>query len=362
MKKNLFVGLALCVLALGCMEETQEEVKVIPAAFEENNSSPQYSDMVSSVEFIPLETTQASLLGDIEQLIVTEDYIVVSDDMAVKCFDADGKYLHDIGRKGRGHGEYNNFTSISYSGNVVYVCDQRALYSYELSTGKFIEKKEFDEPHYKAFVVDGYVYCFNGIDGIKFYSYQLKDLSEKRLIYENNINPSTEGNLCYANGSLMLVEPFAGLFYKFQNGEMLPFFKYDMGNKAMPVEKFTGKMDYRNYKGMAGFYQFPFVADGYFTFGYTIGNEMRRAVVNLKNDKVFDFNIMNWQLEYKLEPTLSPTYSDGKYFYQTRSAQPPVEYFDNVPSKYSTFNRLKNAQADDNPVVCKIQMNKGFLK
>ena len=130
----------------------------------------------------------------------------------------------------------------------------------------------------------------------------------------------------------------------------------------MPVERFTSKLDYRNYKGMADLFQFPFVADGYFTFGYTIGNEMRLAVVNLTNDKVFDFNRMNWQLEYKLEPYLSPTYSDGKYFYQTRSAQPPVEYFDNVPSKYSTFNRLKNAQADDNPVVCKIQMNKGFLK
>lgn len=64
--------------------------------------------LVDNCEMVCLETTQASMLPELRRYAVSENYIcVMGFEAPVKLFKRDGSYVCDIGKIGRGPGEYN---------------------------------------------------------------------------------------------------------------------------------------------------------------------------------------------------------------------------------------------------------------
>ncbi len=62
-----------------------------------------FSEFMSVSRVVHLETDRNSLLKGIERIRVTDDYIFIfSNREVVKVFSHDGKYLYDIGKKGKG--------------------------------------------------------------------------------------------------------------------------------------------------------------------------------------------------------------------------------------------------------------------
>ncbi len=71
------------------------------------------SSLVEDCEVIFPETTEQSLYPNVRQATVSENYIgIVSINSPAKLFKKDGSYLFDIGRIGRGPGEYSNLNGI----------------------------------------------------------------------------------------------------------------------------------------------------------------------------------------------------------------------------------------------------------
>ena len=92
------------------------------------------SEYASSIEYIPLETSDDCLIGDEFSLIVASQDIFVHEfsDQKIYRFDRNGKFLNSIGKKGQGPGEYVSIYSIyvdestrecflldTFSGNVL---------------------------------------------------------------------------------------------------------------------------------------------------------------------------------------------------------------------------------------------------
>lgn len=92
------------------------------------------SEYASSIEYIPLETSDDCLIGDEFSLIVASQDIFVHEfsDQKIYRFDRNGKFLNSIGKKGQGPGEYTCIYSIyvdestrecflmdTFSGNVL---------------------------------------------------------------------------------------------------------------------------------------------------------------------------------------------------------------------------------------------------
>ena len=116
------------------------------------------SDVFSSVELIPLETTDLSLIGAISKIVVKDSVIYILDpkSKSILLFNKKGKYLNKIRNIGLGPNEYieaSDFTLLT--NNDIMVLDAE--------TGRFIQFKKDGTPfrtYNLPFSADG-VECIN---------------------------------------------------------------------------------------------------------------------------------------------------------------------------------------------------------
>ena len=159
----LFAGFALMFLG-GCGSDsgqTDAEFRQI-VINPERNDSPEYENWIEGIEFIPLETRSECLVGgDINDILFYDDkFYIMSDRKRVQCFGRDGKFLFNVGFKGRGPGEYSLLTNISIDDGVIYAfcMSEMQLHSYNTSTGKFIRSYNLTKNYSQVVVREGYVY------------------------------------------------------------------------------------------------------------------------------------------------------------------------------------------------------------
>lgn len=103
------------------------------------------SDFFKNPKSIILETNEKSLIGDIKQIYINDNRIVVFDNsknLSVLVFDLDGTFSHKIGELGRGAGEYISISDFTVDDkkDEIYLLDSEdaKVKKYNLSTGKFI--------------------------------------------------------------------------------------------------------------------------------------------------------------------------------------------------------------------------------
>lgn len=71
-----------------------------------------FDSLIDDISFIKLETNDDCVIGDIHQVLCTDNYIFILDFFstnAVYCFDKQGNYIRQIGKKGQDPGEYFRF-------------------------------------------------------------------------------------------------------------------------------------------------------------------------------------------------------------------------------------------------------------
>ena len=154
------------------------------------------SMFAESVEYIPLQTEDDMLIGEITRLIVWKDMYYIWDRLSetVFCFGQDGKFRYRLSKQGEAPDEYFNiadFTLDMESGNMVVYSDRgQALYEYS-ATSELVEK--LDVPFImSSFAVKGdWKYCYLGrLPNMRFYedvfpkSYRYATLQNKNVCNE----------------------------------------------------------------------------------------------------------------------------------------------------------------------------------
>jgi hypothetical protein len=110
------------------------------------NSIP-LSTLGRKLEYVPLETDTACLIQNISNAFLTDSLIFISDYKRLFKFDKDGKFLKQIGSKGRGPGEYpslGNFIIDQYS-REIFVLSSRIVLVYDFD-GNFKRDFKIDFP------------------------------------------------------------------------------------------------------------------------------------------------------------------------------------------------------------------------
>lgn len=86
---------------------------------------------IKDLEYIPLETTDACLLGDIHKVIYKNDKFYILDrkrNRGVYIFDKDGRYLSSIQKQGEGPGEYIELMDMDVDeGENIYMADNAKM-------------------------------------------------------------------------------------------------------------------------------------------------------------------------------------------------------------------------------------------
>lgn len=143
----LFVCLILSFVGFACCSKRQDN-QICKIELKQNVSIVEY---VKSYDgYVPLETTDASLVGNISKLLYEDGKFVVVDrtNSKVLLFDAaTGKFLNNIGHQGRGPKEFITLRDAVVADGKLYLLDMNKILSYKLN-GEFVGETQFKTGRY----------------------------------------------------------------------------------------------------------------------------------------------------------------------------------------------------------------------
>ena len=149
MKLFLFLFI-LQIVVISCatkQKETQSNPNLLVIDLDDikTKETVKASDFFKNPKSIILETNEKSLIGNIGQIYIDDDRIIIFDDsknLNVLVFNSDGTFSHKIGELGRGAGEYISISDFTVDDkkDEIYLLDSEdaKVKKYSLSTGKFI--------------------------------------------------------------------------------------------------------------------------------------------------------------------------------------------------------------------------------
>lgn len=159
----------LIVLALGWLlgctsgKEETTEVRVVDLR---EKVKFRLSEIVEKVEYVPLETTEESLIGNLEKVKKAKDkYYIFDREHTVLVFSESGDHLYTIGQKGGGPGEYSwiyDFSVDPKTGEVYLLDLGKNVLVFE--GPKFIRRIELPKTADKVHYWDGKLFLHTAVD------------------------------------------------------------------------------------------------------------------------------------------------------------------------------------------------------
>ena len=148
MKESFILLLFLSLFIVGCQHNQVNEDNISSVDL----TSPvqkrlNMSEFVSRIQYIPLETSDDNLMGNIDQLLFAHNKIIIVDNKTASIFffDDQGKYLYKIAKQGVGPEEYTEIDKVAVNSQegVLYVLDRKKVLVYSLE-GEFKETIKLD--------------------------------------------------------------------------------------------------------------------------------------------------------------------------------------------------------------------------
>lgn len=247
------------IMLLGAMTLTQcsqkQAVDEIPSLLplEESSDVSDLSPHVERMEFIPLENSEDSFLSYIKKILIDKkgNFIIADMSGVVRVFGPAGGFLFNVGRVGRGPGEYLSARDISLdnTGDRLLVMSVDNVLEYNVADGKFIRQIETPKRDFEAI-------CASGEGGFFLFSSNPgpQDLANFDTSFfalsRFSADGSPEGEFLprkdfvlgqgiftqSCDGSYFL-RPQEGdnILYKIAGNEITPKYHIDFGNKAIPA-------------------------------------------------------------------------------------------------------------------------------
>jgi hypothetical protein len=215
------------------------------------------SELIEEVEYIPLETALNFMVGRTDHLIVTDSRIYIGGFDHLYAFTREGKFVSDVGRKGRGPGEWDYYAEVSVDEKkqAVYVNTYDKIFEYA-QDGKFsrdFEKLKFqrgDEnrvPNPFVSIRDGlFLGYLNNNTGDEPYNWIIFDSAGTVVKqFDNHIKLNKEpfssrvfySAIAYTDGAVWVKEGINDTIFNIsRKGELVPSFVFDFGKYAFPLD------------------------------------------------------------------------------------------------------------------------------
>ncbi len=145
MKKQTLIFFALLIASMTMHAENYVNVPAVDLG-KEYPTDRLSLNQVAEVTFIPLETTDNSLIKEYSHITINSDKIVVSDHSQgqIFIFDRNGKFINKVARKGLGPEEYQaiSLSCVDFDANRIYIWDYNTLGRVKIYdfSGKYIKQ------------------------------------------------------------------------------------------------------------------------------------------------------------------------------------------------------------------------------
>lgn len=391
-KMLLFILLCVTPFLSSCKKENKhwinefddslfQTIVVDPNSIDKKEST-KLSEIAERIEYIPLQTGDGFLIGEMEKLIVWNGNFYIWERLtdAILIFDSEGKFLHKIQKNGQGPDEYPRiryFTMDMKNGNIYIYSDMaKAIYAYT-AQGDFIKK--IPSPLIlDSFAVQGsYTYYYPGrLPNVEFYAdtypdqyryvvmendkfklQQLEHAYDERFLRIAN----AYGDFSYYNDTILLVESLSQEIYAIDNdGHLSPRYRIIFSSNSyfptyneLDVERFKLEKKQGN---MTTLFGVLFETSKYLFFNYAADGLIGLAYVN-KSDGlarplgyffIDDFN------NYPQSGSIN--FADDNYLYMTDD--PAILSQNQSRGFFSSYldKIAAKLQESDNPVIVKIKM------
>lgn len=131
-KFRFYFGISVALLLVSCSSEKSNNIanNIDPTALVEIESDDEFGSIIENIEFIPLETNDSCLLGEIRKCVEKDSMLFVLADVydsdfeqELHCFTLRGKHIRKIGSKGQGPSEYKRLSAFDISGDTLLLYD-----------------------------------------------------------------------------------------------------------------------------------------------------------------------------------------------------------------------------------------------
>ena len=202
------------------------------------------SELFKNREYINLQTPDGIIIGQISNMKINNDRILILDALISKnayLFDKDGKYIFTIGKKGGGPGEIDDPVAIELTDNKIYIIDRQfAVHEYNYQN-EFIQMQKIPFFSHSVFAFNNETLAFsNNTTGFEDLSYQILFINKQKITQgalKNKgiaISQYASRNLNYNkkvhSNSFLFSEPWGNIIYQMYQDKIVA--KYEVVSKT----------------------------------------------------------------------------------------------------------------------------------
>ena len=369
--KYLILSLII-ITSCSCSKKEQTD-NVSKLIFNEETNIDFKKDIECS--FIPLETTDSCLFGDISAIRIVDDkiYIIDKGSKRLLVFGTSGKFITQIGKRGNGPGEYmsvNNF-HIDKKKQIITLVDahQAKIFHYNLKDYQYLNSQK--SPYFSdcCWLSDGNIaWTFHGgYNTGKRDMYYVKitdsELNTITLLYPTTFLPEylmiphllfyTFNQKCYLN------LPFLPTIYEVSSQKLIPTYQLELGKHKFASPEWLKTNAEKNY--------YKTISNS----NYISGQHVKET----ENSICVEYYIegMNQYIGFYNKKTGVSFIQKGSDFakniglngiYQLKGTHEDYFIFTTLPNTFKRFNSssnesnpiMENIKEDDNPVLCLLKL------
>jgi hypothetical protein len=331
------------------------------------------SKIFDSIAYVPLETTDAAIVGRITKMEVTDSLIYMLDQQTktIWCFDQKGKYVSHIHKLGQGPGEYVSLFdfAIDRINNYIVILDRSAgakILWYTFS-GEFVKSRRlevfadkfglFNDGKILAYTRGSDLFLKNN-DGTLGFNYFVIDSAGKidaYFPYNDDMDDLIINKIIEINdGKILATYAANDTVYEFNgDGNLILKHVIDFGKYRIPVEKSLNKNHAHEIRNNPKYAHrdIVFYSGNYTFLTYSFERRVRFVLRNNKTDKNIIGNFLENDIDYVSLANPEPIMIRDNKLYYLRDAYFVIKQKHDGKPAYLNIPALSAIKEDDNPVL-----------
>jgi hypothetical protein len=256
-KKKYLLLLSLFIIS--CYEKIEvKEIKVydniIKINANEKTRNVDFDDYFSSWKIIPLETSERSIIGNIDRLSVAFNKFFILDrgTNSIVVFSDIGNFLFRIKNIGRGVGEYNDIMDFAVDEKnerlIIYSHRPYKVIMFDLN-GNFLEEEPLSYFYNNISSINGEILFLNASDQLNhrlFFADSTADIKSSALFnydfskYFSSFSLTTPSML--KDNSIHITFPYSDTVFQYSNAELRAKYIVDFSEKRLPKDFVSRKL------------------------------------------------------------------------------------------------------------------------